>query len=197
MEPSVPGPCPWTPAAQACVSDAPTMTQRGSALCGPLCCSNTELGTTPPHHQQPGTRSKFPTGALIWGGHYAHVTLSLTPGVICVIIRGRMPRGLEGPRLQVREEVRLAPGCHGSLSGTLRFSHLTNRRVQCDGCQLTLPRTATTLTWALAPLPPPAFTLPSCSHPLQSPAREPFLKTPPQLASYVDLTAVIRMVTQC
>lgn len=69
---------------------------------------------------------------------------------------------------------------------------------QTEGCSvLTLPRTATTLTRALASLPPPAFTLPSCSHPLQSPAREPFLKTPHWLASYVGLTAAIRMVTQC
>lgn len=132
-----------------------------------------------------------------FGGHYAHVTSSLTPGVICVIVKGRMPPGLEGPRLEIREEVGLAPGCHGSQSGTLRFSHLTNRGVQCDGCQLTLPRTATTLTWALALLPPPAFMLPSCSHPLESPAREPFLKNPHWLASCVDLTAMIRMITQC
>nr|KAF6270917.1 hypothetical protein mMyoMyo1_020915 [Myotis myotis] len=47
MEHSVPGPSPWTPSAQACVSDATTATHTASAFCDPLYCSDTELGTTP------------------------------------------------------------------------------------------------------------------------------------------------------
>lgn len=62
MEPSVPGLSPCTPSAQACVSDATTMTNPASAFCEPLDCSDTELGVTPPHHQQPGTGTEFPTG---------------------------------------------------------------------------------------------------------------------------------------
>lgn len=87
----------------------------------------------------------FPLVPSFWG-HYAYVTLRLTPGVTHVI-KGGIPRGFEGPNLEVREEVVLAPGCHGSWSETLQFFHSTNRRVQCDGFQLTLLRTATTLTW--------------------------------------------------
>lgn len=64
MEPSVPGLFPWIPEAQACVSDAPAVTHPGSSFCGPLRYGITEPGTSP-HHQQPGTGSEFPTGALI------------------------------------------------------------------------------------------------------------------------------------
>lgn len=78
MEPSVPGPSPWIPAAQACVSDAPAVTHAGSTLRDPHCCGYTEPGTTPPHHQQPGTGSKFPTGALILEGLCLHHPV-LTP----------------------------------------------------------------------------------------------------------------------
>lgn len=67
MEPLVPGPSPWTPSAQAYVSNAPTVTHPASAFRGPLCCRDTELGTIPPYHQQPGTGTEFPTGALILG----------------------------------------------------------------------------------------------------------------------------------
>lgn len=74
MELSVPGTSPWIPAAQACVSDAPAVTHAGSALCDPHCCGYTEPGTTPPHHQQPGTGNKFLAGCPHSGG-----TLSMSP----------------------------------------------------------------------------------------------------------------------
>ncbi|PNI88788.1 ZNF16 isoform 6, partial [Pan troglodytes] len=53
MELSAPGPSPWTPAAQARVSDAPAVTHPGSAACGTPCCSDTELEAICPHYQQP------------------------------------------------------------------------------------------------------------------------------------------------
>lgn len=77
MEPSVPGPSPWIPAAQACVSDAPIVTHAGSALRDPHCFGYTEPGTTPPHHQQPGTGSRFRTGCPYSGG-----TLAMSPSVL-------------------------------------------------------------------------------------------------------------------
>lgn len=107
MEPSVPGLSPRSPAGQACVTGAPTLTRSASALRGPLYSSDTERGTTPPHQQQPGTGS-----------------LASPPGVVCAI-KGRVPRGLEGPRLKVKEEINLAPDCPLALGSTLWFPCLT------------------------------------------------------------------------
>lgn len=66
MEPSVPGPSPWTPAAR--VSDVPPVTRPASALCVPLCCGDAEQGAAPQHPQQPGTGTAFSPGALTLGG---------------------------------------------------------------------------------------------------------------------------------
>lgn len=124
MEPSVPGPSPWTPRTQACVSDAPAVTHPGSALHGPFCCGDAEPEATPPHHQQPGTGCEFPTDALVLRRLCLHHP-ALTSGGVCVTIRGRVPCELEGPRLEVKgptEEIGLAPGCPGALSGTLLSS---------------------------------------------------------------------------
>lgn len=59
MEPSVPGPSPGTPSAQTYVSDATIATHPASEFCDPLYCSDTELGTMPPRHPQPGTGTEF------------------------------------------------------------------------------------------------------------------------------------------
>ncbi|KAF6101748.1 zinc finger protein 16 [Phyllostomus discolor] len=51
MDPSAPGPSPWTPAAR--VSDVPAVTRPASARCAPLCCGDADQGAAPQHHQQP------------------------------------------------------------------------------------------------------------------------------------------------
>lgn len=122
MEPSVPGPSPWTPSAQACVSDATTANHPASAFCDPLDCSDTELGTTPPPHQQPGTGTEFPTGTLILRGL---CVTQRSPLVVCGIIRGGVLHELEGPTLEATKEVGLDPGCTGVLSVALWFPCLT------------------------------------------------------------------------
>ncbi|KAF6101747.1 zinc finger protein 16 [Phyllostomus discolor] len=53
MDPSAPGPSPWTPAAR--VSDVPAVTRPASARCAPLCCGDADQGAAPQHHQQPVT----------------------------------------------------------------------------------------------------------------------------------------------
>lgn len=75
--------------------------------------------------------ASFPLVPSFWGTLCpCHLEFDSRCYLCPCIIKGRMPRRLEAPRLEVREEVGLAPGCHGSRSGTLRFSHFTNRGVQ-------------------------------------------------------------------
>ncbi|KAF6101751.1 zinc finger protein 16 [Phyllostomus discolor] len=134
MDPSAPGPSPWTPAAR--VSDVPAVTRPASARCAPLCCGDADQGAAPQHHQQPGTRTEFSPGALILGElcpcHPAVTPISSL--AVCVIFRGGVPCGLEGLGLGVRGEAGLVPGGPGALSVMLCFPHLAH------GCQLSLAR---------------------------------------------------------
>ena len=119
MEPSVPGPSPWTPAAR--VSSVPTVTRPASALHAPLCCGDTEQGTAPRHPQQPGTGTKLSPGALILGElrpcHPAATptnSLAVTLGVGCLVDWRCWGWG-------VREEADLVPSGPGALSVMLWF----------------------------------------------------------------------------